>query len=578
MIRRLAGLSTPLFLLSQTVAGQELRVRVTEPGRTAPVVGVLVRLEGDSGLVTQAITNDFARARLFAPAGAYRLVIERPGFADTTLSVTVPGTLDSLTISHGARRPVFPASLATLPKSCQAPAMPDPVRPLWAEVDRTLRTVIATEDLGALTLNLAEFDRTLSFEQRLERQEVNTLLGTANRPASSKTPADLIRDGYLTRGDSAQWTVPSVTTFLSPEFLAGHCFGSVNGTENRPEFVGIQFIPVTAPTVQLSGTFWIDRSSRELKAIDYSFVGLGKNWRPDRTGGTIEIHRVDPGFWIARFWFQRVPNIIRNKSGKERVETFREHGAEVVSSSPVIDTTDRIAAAIAIAQQAEATRRRFARMDGVVVDSLGYGIRDFEVAMLGTDFQTTTDSLGRFSLSGLPLGVQVLRARKVAYKVRYFSARLTAGEEWTGKVIVARLPQILAEIAVVGKWGKPPQYASTAKYDDFYRRRAGRNGRYLTREEIDKRPATRLTQLLAGMPGLRVGFDRPGGDEIEFNTCPTTGVSIWVDGQRLSGSVGELLKVITASDIEALEVYSRESVIPAEFRDSSCAAIVAWTR
>ena len=104
MIRRLAALGTPLFLLSQTVAGQELRVRVTEPGRTAPVVGVLVRLEGDSGLVTQAITNDYARARLFAPAGAYRLVIERPGFADTTLSVTVPGTLDSLTISHGARR------------------------------------------------------------------------------------------------------------------------------------------------------------------------------------------------------------------------------------------------------------------------------------------------------------------------------------------------------------------------------------------------------------------------------------------------------------------------------------------
>ncbi|MFN0182159.1 MAG: carboxypeptidase regulatory-like domain-containing protein [Gemmatimonadales bacterium] len=577
-MRRFLGLVGRFALLSQPLLGQELRVRVADPGRNAPLSGALVRLETDSGVVARGITNDFARARLFAPAGSYRLVVERPGFADTTMQVTVPAVLDSLTVTHAARRPAFPNTLAAVPKVCEAPGMPDGVRPLWTEVDRTLRVVTATEVLGVLSMSLTAFDRTLSYEQRLEAQEVNSLLGGSNRAEVTASATELVRTGYLARGDSTRWLTPTVATFLSPEFLANHCFGTVNGIDNRAEYVGIRFLPVTTTTVQLTGTFWIDRSSRELKVIDYAFTPIDKSWRPERTGGSIEIHRMDPGFWVARFWYQRVPNLIRNRNGRERVETFREHGAEVVSATVVVDTTDRVAAARAFVQQQEEVRRRFASMEGLVVDSQGYAVPEVEVAMLGTEFQTTTDTTGRFVLRGLPLGLQVMRARKVGYKVQYFSARLVAGEEWTGKVLVARLPQILSEIVVVGKWGKPAKYANTGKYDAFYRRRAARSGRYLTREEIEKRPATRLSQLLAGMPGLRVGFDRPGGDEIEFATCPSNGVSMWVDGQRLSGTVGELLKVITASDIEAMEVYSRDSQIPAEFRDSACAAIVMWTR
>ena len=58
-------------------------------------------------------------------------------------------------------------------------------------------------------------------------------------------------------------------------------------------------------------------------------------------------------------------------------------------------------------------------------------------------------------------------------------ARLVAGQDWEGNVIVARLPTILGEIVVVGKYGKPPQYANTPKYDEFYRRRASKIGKFV---------------------------------------------------------------------------------------------------
>jgi hypothetical protein len=258
---------------------------------------------------------------------------------------------------------------------------------------------------------------------------------------------------------------------------------------------------------------------------------------------------------------------------------WHETGAEVTAVEPTIDTTDRAATRQAIIRQAALARGRFARMIGTVVDSSGQAVVDAEVNIVGTELETKTNGQGRFVLSGLPTGLQITRIRKIGYKAKFYPLHLVAGQDWEGKVTVARLPQILGEIVVVGKYGKPPQYANTAKYDEFYRRRASKIGKFVTREEIDKQNSNRIADLIRGIPGVRTSFNPVGGnDAVEFDTCPADGVGVWVDGQRLSGVVGELLPLITARDVEAVEVYQRESQIPAQFQDGACAAIVLWTR
>ena len=565
--------------LASSLAAQELRVRVADPSRHL-VVGALVTLRSDSGAAAAiGVTNAFGRVRLRATAGAYQLTIERPGFVDTSYAVTVSATVDSVVLQHAARRPRFPAALLPIPARCTTPGIPTQARSLWVEAERALRVVAAAEQLEILTLNLAAFDRAFSTALELRGEQVNTLLSSANRPPGDRPAPELWRDGFLARGDSLVWYAPESATFLAPEFPGDHCFGIVAGTENREGMLGLRFVPTDPSRVDLSGTFWLDPASRELKVIDYGYTGITKDWRPERLGGSVEIHRLDPGIWIARFWYQRTPvvNLTQN-GGKGRLLSFREQGAEVTSVSVAVDTSDRVATSLAIRQQLEAGRRRIARMTGVVIDTLGYPVPDAEVAVLGTEYQTTTDRDGAFLLDGLPLGLQVARVRKIGYKAQHQAIRFAAGEEWTGKLTIKRLPTILGEIVVVGKWGKPPKYANTSKYDDFYRRRAGRGGRYITREDIDARPTTRISQLLVGIPGLRVGFDRPGGDEIEFVGCATSGPAIWVDGQRMQGNTTELLRVITPGDVEGVEVYVRETQIPAEFQDGACAAIVLWTR
>jgi hypothetical protein len=163
--------------------------------------------------------------------------------------------------------------------------------------------------------------------------------------------------------------------------------------------------------------------------------------------------------------------------------------------------------------------------------------------------------------------------------VRYFGIRLAGGQSWDGKVALAKQPQVLGEILVAGRYGKPARYSATTKYDEFYHRRSARSGRFLTREDIDKTAAGRISELLRAIPGVRVGFGTPGiSEEVSFLNCPSANVSLWIDGQRLTGFVEELLPLISPLDVEAVEVYQRESIIPPRFRDNACAAIVLWTR
>lgn len=468
-----------------------------------------------------------------------------------------------------------------LSERCTAPGLPPELTPLWQEVQKTLLIVVTTEDQHLADLGVAAFQRRMSTGLKIEEEHVTTLLGPTNRPPNDREPAELVRTGYFTRGaDSAGWAAPDVRVFLDPAFPATHCFGLENGTGDRLGHLGLRFRPPPGQSIDIEGTFWVATATRELRAADYRFTNLPRDWRPDRVGGSIETHVMDPGFWVTRFWYQRTPRLeLAKGQGKDRLTGFLETGGEVTSLTPAVDTTDRIGAAMLLAERERERRARVARVEGVVVDTLGYPVPQAEVSILGTDFHATADSLGHFVLDGLPPGPQIARARKIGYKVQYFVLRLRAGQSWDGRIAIAREPRMLGEIVVVGKYGKPARYANTTKYDDFYRRRAAKAGRFLTRDQIDAMAAGRISELLRNIPGVHVAFGTPGvSEEVSFLTCPAENVAVWIDGQRISGSVGDVLPLIAPSDVEAVEVYQRQSAIPAEFRDDACGAVVLWTR
>lgn len=113
------------------------------------------------------------------------------------------------------------------------------------------------------------------------------------------------------------------------------------------------------------------------------------------------------------------------------------------------------------------------------------------------------------------------------------------------------------------------------------RMRKGASGRFVTRSEIERRPAARATELLREMPGINLTRNRNGTNFItmrgSFGGCVPT---IYVDGMEMrqfaESSVDDFL---TSDTLEGIEVYTGAASAPSPItpRDA-CGVVAFWSR
>ena len=128
----------------------------------------------------------------------------------------------------------------------------------------------------------------------------------------------------------------------------------------------------------------------------------------------------------------------------------------------------------------------------------------------------------------------------------------------------------------------------------FYHRMENGMGHFITRQEIEQRRPTRVSDLLRGVASLRVAAGRAGigGGQMYSGSsgelCP---VIFFVDGMpvnlpttptgrrtaRMDAAVDDYVGPL---DVEGIEIYRGESDTPAQFitRWVGCGTIVIWTR
>jgi hypothetical protein len=221
---------------------------------------------------------------------------------------------------------------------------------------------------------------------------------------------------------------------------------------------------------------------------------------------------------------------------------------------------------------------------------------------------TRSDSAGRYDFCGLPDGV-ALTVTATSIETRSQPAQLVlSGDE------VSVLDMILGKptaVAVKDAGVIPTTSAVVASRPrnrvmaEFERRRRRGNGSYLTRAQIDRMSASRLTDLLRTMPGVLVSPGESGQLVVElrrtksFTIEPMTSAStdssgmaspvgqvsmkrcpaaFQVDGLPVDGGASADLE-IRPEAIEAIEVYS-PGLVPIEFsaRNEQCGLVMIWTR
>ena len=188
---------------------------------------------------------------------------------------------------------------------------------------------------------------------------------------------------------------------------------------------------------------------------------------------------------------------------------------------------------------------------------------------------TTTDSLGRFSLRVPGAGRYGLRVSHPGHRpFQTDSVEVGRGETVSVEVRLGRNVIPLEPLVVTAR--------IPADITGFHRRRLGGGfGTFMTREEIEARAPGRTTELLRGMPGVTIRFERWGvGPTIEmrggFGTCEP---AIFVDGVLAPQYRGSRLDdFLTPDRIEGVEVYSSFSAAPVQYLAGTCGVILFWTR
>ena len=262
-----------------------------------------------------------------------------------------------------------------------------------------------------------------------------------------------------------------------------------------------------------------------------------------------------------------------------RVAVSDDEGAAVrdlsisPSTLPLASALDSVARVLALDGR-DSTREELklvgtATITGEVRSLTGEPVSEVEVRVRDARNATLTDSAGRYTLSGLPPGTQLLVARKLGYPLVEATVELRPGKSVTRDLLLRR-SVVLDSMRVV---------AGRTEYAEFERnRRTNTFGQFLGVEEIDKMRAAEVADLFIDILGFTV-FGRGTQARAISNQALARHPECRNARLIVNGSEGWTLNNFAPSQIAGIEVYADQTFVPARYEgDSKCGLIVIWLR
>ena len=403
MSRWALGVALLLSAAANSLGAQVVRGRVTEESSVTPVAGAVVSILGESteAAIVSVLTIGSGEYAIRAPQpGRYRLAVKRIG---VKRFVSAPFDL-----AGGETRVVdvqidaIALALPTVTVSGLCVSRPrelSRIASLWDEARTALEaTQISMRD-QLLEAQIARYAAELEpgrlrvlFDWRSDAQIM------AEQPFRSLSGDSLSIIGYWRQlpGDSVEYQGPDASALASNAFLRDHCFSLAPAMRNRPDLIGLSFVPAQDRRLpDIAGTIWLDARRFELRFIEFRYTLLPNMLNADQVGGEGHYRRLESGAWIVDRWFIRMPQVIVRSDDWPRRQ-LREEGGAVITP-----------AATSSPQMASVT--------GVFRDSAGRPEADAVIRVIGTHHQVVTGSDGAYRIANLPPGTVSLVAHTIAY-------------------------------------------------------------------------------------------------------------------------------------------------------------------
>jgi hypothetical protein len=215
-------------------------------------------------------------------------------------------------------------------------------------------------------------------------------------------------------------------------------------------------------------------------------------------------------------------------------------------------------------------RRGSAIVTGVIVTDRGEPIEGAQVSDLSSGVADTSRAEGRFRLTALPAGTTTIEARAIGYRPVRTSVDARAGVPDSVRIAFTEPVDMLDRVTVYGErrtnWDR----------DAFMRRMQSGLGRYLGMDDIEKRHAFAVTDLLRGFPGVRIVQTRMG-ESILIRDCAP---AVVLDGVPVMDGATTIRSIIAPVDVGGIEVYNSGAFMPPDFAGyaNGCGLIAVWTK
>jgi hypothetical protein len=208
-----------------------------------------------------------------------------------------------------------------------------------------------------------------------------------------------------------------------------------------------------------------------------------------------------------------------------------------------------------------------ATLSGIVRGSGGEPLMAAEVRVWGTRAVGLTDASGRYSLSALPAGTQMLEVRRLGYAVGERSVELRDGATSTSDVQLHRIVS-LDSVRVV---------AMRTRYPEFEKlRKGGAIGLLLGPDEVARQNVGLTSNIIEKIPGFRVlgyGYNAVVTASMGVDPTRVCRTNIVIDGMEKQS-----INDVHPSDIGVIALYRGGTMTPVWISDSSCGAILIWTK
>ena len=221
---------------------------------------------------------------------------------------------------------------------------------------------------------------------------------------------------------------------------------------------------------------------------------------------------------------------------------------------------------------------------GVVRDGIdGSPVVGATIRTLAAPQPTQTDGRGRFSLTRLYPGQHLVEFSHLGYVTRADSIGVEYGRMSNVRVSLSVDPVRLDPIEV-----SVERRDIVLENAGFYYREAIGFGKFLDRDDIEKRPPGKMSDLFAGLAGVTLVRDprSPGQRHVMLSAGRDRGCfpRVMLDDVMVGGGgwaePAQLDVLLSRSALAGVEVYTRTAGIPSRWGGTlgACGVIVIWTR